>query len=290
MSEIKSFSFPVLSPDSIDYSDECAYGAEAARSSNSSSVSVSHRLDGGGLVSQLVKNGQAAFACIVSLPATMYRRVEVADSTDLAHVQTIDYSQSGYGQDTVSMDSPMFRPVVLTTEKVEQQSVARDRLAFHWAGAGIVIPKGSIIAYDEWQRFGGSEGGLFEVEEDPNLADGQMRVQEETNNGYRFRIFVGARLYESIKESVPGARHYEHRNSVLTHALSIAFNILKQDLNLAEDKAWKEHVNLRLIAEKLEQAGQRHWSDGEDFDPEVAATALYPHIFPEDDSGEDEYD
>ena len=273
MPEIKSFPFPVLSPDSVDYDDGMEYSAKIVRTPGTNTVRVRHTLVGESLVSHLLREGTATFACIVSVPTTMYRRIFAADSRAQDCQQEVDYSESGHGDDTDAVESPMFRPVILAKEAITKKAEEGAGLGELWAGSTIEIPDGAIIAFDDWARFGGEGGGLLIIERSADLANGQIEVEADASAGFRFRVKAGGKLYDSL-QSPEG--HAQHRVSVLTHALSVAFQILKDDFK--NKTAWQDFINLRLVADKLEREGAGHWSYG-GFSPERAATILYPHIF-----------
>ncbi len=284
MSEIKSFPFPVLSPSNMDYSDNCSYSAESSRIQKDCNLLIQHHIEGKNLVGTLINEKRAAFACIVSLPATMYRRVFVSDTTELECRQVIPYAESGYGQNDVSIDPPMFRPIIIAKEEINIKSTLEHQLNFHWKNTDITIPKGAIIAYDFWQRFGGDIGGLLIIQIDERLPEGALYVEEEVDGGFRFRVRVDQKLYDNLKSLTPGQKCYRQRTSVLTHALSAGFSILKEKYR---DNEWKEHSNLRLLYDKLKQENLSTWME-DDFSPEKTATLLHPHIFPLND--DEEYD
>lgn len=274
MSEIKAFPFPVLSPDSADYNDGVGYSARISKMGDAPVVQVHHHLVGDSLVANLLREKAAVFACIVSVPSTMYRCIAVANGHEPECSQNIDYSESGHGDDTDIVESPMFRPVVLATSSISKSAKQSAGLGALWSGSAIVIPDGAIIAFDNWRRLKGSGSGLLIVEKDDDLANGQMRVSPDAGGGFRFHVKVGGNLYDQLR--FPPSGYEKHRTSVLTHALSTAFQILKSDFATE----WKEHVNLRIVAETLKRENIPHWGD-DDFLPEEAATILYPHLFNE---------
>ncbi len=282
MPEIKSFPFPVLSPDSADYAEGMEYSAKVARTPGAAAVSVRHRLVGDCLVARLLREGFAAFACIVSVPSTMYRRIFLADAREPECSQDVDYSESGHGDDTDAVESPMFRPVILAKKSFSQNAAKNAGLGPLWQDGGITIPEGAIIAYDDWARFGGESGGLLIIDKGENLENGQMRVSEDAAGGFRFRVRVGGDLFDRLQSPAGQARH---RVSILTHALSAAFQILKDKYPNPGD--WREHINLRLVADKLARENAGNWGD-EEFSPELAATILYPHIFDDASLGDDD--
>lgn len=276
MSEVKSFPFPVLSPDNIDYTEDIKYTASTKKMSNGNAVCVRHHLVGDSLISRALCNGEAVFACVVSLPSTMYRCIAISDSNELEQRQEIDYSDSGYGSEISAAESPMFRPIILAKSRITESSGAG--LSSLWSNKPIEIPDGAIIAYNDWERFEGDEGGLLIVEKDNELPEGAMRVEGDTEGGFRFHVKVGGdTFFDKLKEGISF-----HRRSILTHALSAAFQIL----NKSHKESWHEYINLRLVANKLSRENAGHWED-DDFSPELAATILYPHEFATDEGVDD---
>ena len=285
MPELKSFPFPVWSSDSADY-EKGRYEANIKpRLQGSNVVTIRHAFHEGGLIGEMLNNRQAVFGCIVSLPSTMYRRVFVEGPEDVCEQtvvceQPIPYDDSGYGQVTAAVESPMFRPIILAREDVTKKvNAATDGLIPLWEGAEITIHKGSVIAYGEWERFGGSRGGMLVVELDRELGDWQMSVADDTSAGFRFILYVGEELYHSIKS--PASNDAGQRGSVLTHAVSAALSLLKEKYK-DDTEAYDDYLNLRLFAALLRENELGDWRD-KDFRPERAASALYPHKFPRND-------
>ena len=271
--EIKSFPFPVLSPHSIDYNDGTKYSAKIAGNPGANAVRVRHNLVGDSLVSHLLRDGMAAFACIVCTPSTMYRHIFVADSRAQDCLQEVDYSEAGHGGDGGAVESPMFRPVILMKEAIVKKAEKSAGLGELWTGNTVEFPNGAIIAFDYWARFGGEGGGLLIIERSADLADGQVEVSAAITAGFHFRVQVGGGLYDKLQSP---ERHARHRAGVFTCALKAAFQILKNEYRGKSN--WREYINLRLVADKLEREGAGHWSDSK-FSPELAAEILYPHIF-----------
>jgi hypothetical protein len=70
--------------------------------------------------------------------------------------------------------------------------------------------------------------------------------------------------------------------NIMAHVVSAALGILQRDYKGAENEdgeEWKFFRNLVGLAELLQENNLGHWSD-DDFNPEMAATGLYPHQLP----------
>ena len=273
MADIKSFPFPIMSDESLDFLNSGGeYTTELSLYEDENKVVIGHELKGENIVSHLLKGSKAKFACIVVLPSTMYRRIHPSESSSTNCNQNIDLSESGCYQ-KMNQDLLMFRPVVLTKEKIEKKVDGNDGLLSEfWEGQSISIPKGSIIAYGPWKRIGGRLGSLLHVKYDPDLGEGEMRVEDALTNNFQFFVHVGGeKLYHNLRSSSK-----KHSRSVLTHALSVGFEILKEKYK--HEDSWQNHLNLRFVKEMLEDKELMHWSD-DDFKSELAATKLFPHIF-----------
>ena len=78
----------------------------------------------------------------------------------------------------------------------------------------------------------------------------------------------------------------------MTHIVTACLARLQKDYASDDgESGWQSFRNLRAFADYLEHKGIEHWSD-DDFRPERAATALYPHVLPDEgladsDAGDD---
>lgn len=275
MPELKSSPFPVISPESMDYTD-AEYAVKVIRLRNENKVEVRHVLRGENLVAQMLRDGRAAFACIVSLPSTMYRKIFVAPADALEYSQTVDYSKSGHGAKGFSLESPMFRPVIVAQKETALSANRAHGLNALWSDADIRIPGGGIIAYSEWERFNGAMGGLLVVRFKEGLKDGAIMVEPDIGGGFRFIVNVGGKNLFRLLESPHSAEAQYQRSSVLTHALSSGFAILKEMYGNNED--WREYTNLRMLSQKLKDDSLRDWTE-DGFSPDYAASCLNPHDF-----------
>lgn len=285
MSEAKAFPHPVLSPSSLDYRSDIEYKAEVNRGRDSvDTVHVRHTLTGNSLIARAIKEGQATFACVVSLPSTMYRRLFYADSNDskeLEHSQPINFSESGNEGNA----TPMFWPLILHEKGFAKSVEEHDGLSKFWKDQKINVAKGAIVAFDQWQRFGGDMGGILEIvsdEHDKQMEKGEIRVEASVVGEFRFLVHVNPGFYTELYDLPPTD---PHRRNVLIHALGAGFGILQREYPNGED----EHVNLEIVAKRLQEVDAGHWGDT-DFSPEYAATRLYPHILGSQFDEEDDED
>ena len=286
------FPFPVLREESIDFVDpNSGFTAEVDRLLESDNASVCYALSGGNMVSRLMQEGLAKFACVVCAPSTMYRTLEVFDGA-------MDIKRNGEKtileavhkvrlEDSLVASPPFFRPIVIAAEDICRKAEDVDGLNPIYLGREIRFPAGAIIASAGWIQLGGGKDGMFVLNEDKKLKEGVIRVEGSDSHGYFFNLFVAPRLYRKIKKCPTSLLH--HRQSVLTHALSAALHGLAKDFSEADSEnseGWMQFANLRILNNLLEQEGEPNWTAPK-FDAEKAATAIRPHFIPDLDDDND---
>ena len=281
------FPFPALRLDAIDFTPERAlYGATVRRFPESGIVSVRHVILGDNLISHLLSDGKAKFACVVCAPSTMYRTLEVSstppDSKNEDGKPALEVAQEVGLEDSHVAAPPMFRPIVIAAEEI-RQVVDADATGLNsiYSGREVHFPQGSIIASAGWMQLGGGGEEMLVLHDDKSLKEGMIHVVGDTSHGYRFIVKAASGLYREIRRS--GKSRKDHRDSVLTHALSAGLQLLAneygRDAEEDESNSWKQYPNLRLLSDWLREKGQPTWCD-DGFSADKAATALKPHFIP----------
>ena len=262
---VSAFPFPVLSETSLCYVDGVSYEAHVHRRDENDDITVEHRLRGDSLVTALVNQKRAKFACDVSVPLTMCRRVYPLDGGgEAVATQQIPCNEGEFS------GIPRLRPIVVCTEGIPA-TLVRD---FHgldpiYSGEHVQFPDGAIVADAGWKKFGGHRG-LFWVECDSDMPAGTVRVTESTSDGFYFVVSVHPEDYALMH--APGERENECRG-VMINALTDAMSELRSgDLR----QEWGEHQSLLALYRDLEAHGVSTWED-DDFRPIHAATALRPY-------------
>ncbi len=274
----KTFPFPVVSPVSLDYQSKVQYKCEIS-SMDSNNIVVTHEITDGNIIAELIKSGDAKFGCMVSLPATIYRRLFTNDSKSLNVTQQINYNESGAHND---IQHPMFRPVIIMTKEFNIiKSDEKHGFDDIWLGQKIKFPQGGIIGFEDWMKFGDAASSIlrFVKAHDENIQEGMIKVDPDETGGFRFKVSV----HESLFTFMSSNPYDNHSRSIWTHALSRGFEILATDYR----KNWEKYPNLKLLEQYLKNMGQPCWDDDE-FYPEKVATYLYPHIPSIDRSNNDE--
>ena len=280
------FPFPALRSDAIDFApDRADYAAKVARIPESGIVSVRHVVSGDNLILRLLSDSRAKFACVVCAPSTMYRTLEIFPNpptpTKNGEQSALECAQDIELEDALVASPPLFRPIVIASQDVRLMADADAGLNPIYLNREVHFPKGAIIASAGWIQLGGGGEEMLILHDDPALKKGMIHVFGDTTHGYRFVVKVASDLYREIRRGADARK--DHRDSILTHALSAGLQFLANEYgnDEAEDESggWKQYPNLRLLAEWLQERGEPMWTQ-EGFSAEKAASALKPHFIP----------
>lgn len=278
----QSFPFPVLSPDCMDYVAGAEYSATLSYRKDAGIV-LFHKVTDNTLVSELVSQQMAKFACYVSRPQSMFRKLFVHDDgKGLEERQTIAPPDPHFAE---ALEGSLFRPVVIATEpfnKTTSPHYGLDRDC--WDSGDVVIPRGGIIAFDHWKRLKNSSSSIFQIKPLDSLSGGKMTVEVSAENGFEFLTYVSREMYGAIRSA---SSDKDHVNSILTHALSRGFEMLAQNEEYKENRG--NHLNLSLLEMVFRAKGIPHWSE-DNFKPEKAATSLHPHRMANSKKEEDDHE
>ena len=245
---------------------------------SSTEVILYHKLEGAPFIQSLIDRGDAKFACLVSVPKTGYRELRTSDNSE----QKISWDLNVAGE-----RAPFLGPCILYVGEdlkngtwTEEDGVAED-----WLNLEIDIPKGSRLAKYSYLRPSSEIQDLLTAEIDEDANPGTFTVLEvDSNDGFYFQLRAAKDIFAFIKNP-QGNRVLER--SIITHAVSECFHILKTDYGTSGEgiNKWEEYPNLVALSERLENEGldrdwenrgiAHHWSNN-DFDPIKVATELYP--------------
>lgn len=276
-----SYAFPVVGHGRLDY-PACSYQT-TNWSRISENVCLRHEISGECLVSRLVLEQKACFGCIVVMRETMYRRTFMTPNDgNLSVEQTIEIDS-----DYRASAPPKFSPVVVylgdSFEIVGDESMGLDKL---WHDKKFTLHKGAVIARDHWYVSKPGIGKLLRLKKDDNMPSGAMTVIALTDESGYFSVRVAADLFNGIKRAkTQGQEMCRHRDSILTHALSVGFSKLgemeKEEISACE--------NFQIIKQILESKNELTWED-EGFNPCRAACVYKPHSINPDIDREDRND
>ena len=269
----RSIPYPVLEDGNLSY-PEGQYHVSIVTEGNVSVV-VNHQLQGAPFIVRLLGEGKCKFGCLVSVPLTGYRKLEL--SKDSRQVVEWDIDVIG--------EPPMLRPIVVAVEEFTCKLDLNDGVNEAWRDRSITFPKGARLALRGYLKAFSSLNQLLEVVKDVNLPSGSFEVQPCTEEGFYFKVKVATDLFGFIQDH---GGYQQHRGSILSHVASRCFEILKQNYGPSHDVNddegdWRQFRNLLALSEYLEQNDLNIW-DEDEFSPELVATRLYPHKLPELDS------
>lgn len=263
---VRAFPHPVLEEGNLSF-PEGQYSPEIDMGADGYSATVRHFLQGAPLIARLLEEGDAFYACTVSIPVTSYRRLLCSESRD----QMIQWDQSYVGEPAI------LHPVIVCRRKLQCDLSSDDGVNEAWVGHKVILEPGSKIVLGPFFRTSTSLQSLLSVRKDTRLEPGQLSVEACSEDGYYFDVRVAADLHEFLQRW-GGEERKLHRDSILTHAISRCFELLvKYFGNEGDgDEEWRSYRNLVALASELESRGLPLW-DADGFIPEKVATSLQPH-------------
>ena len=234
------------------------------------SVELTHQITNAPFIQKLIEGKKAKFGCLVSVPLTSYRKLNLSDSPK----QTVKWELSVVGE------PPMLCPVVICLEEIKHNFGRDDGVAEIWQHTEVVIPKGARLARGEYRRTSSSLSQLIKVVNNPKMRPGSFEVKACTEDGFYFNLNVAEDLFKFIQ--IHG-QFPSLRRSILVHAASRCLEILSKDYGLKSEeensRTWEGYRNLVALTNELDKKELSHWSE-DGFSPEKVATSLYPLELP----------
>ena len=265
---IRAHNHPVLEPGNLSYPDG-RYTVEFIPGSDRSSFTLTHQIEGAPLIVRLLKQKGAQYVCTVSSPISAYRETHV--SNEAAHKIQWDMEDLG--------EPPLFTPMILCTAS-RRLNLSQDQDGVHslWNGAHVSLQQGSRLALGHVIQLRSSIFHLLSFRKKEDLQEGTFFVGAETEP-FRFLVNLSPELHKFLKLSGADLT----RKNIITHIVTACFALLQRDFT--DDN---EDRNLLALAEFLESKSLPHWKDCKNFRPEEVATALYAHVLPREDAGDEE--
>ena len=261
---VRSHEHPILESGNLAF-PKGRYMLDFQPGEDRSSCTITHSVEGAGLINRLLDARQARFVCIVSSPISSYRRTHVSETAK--HEVCWDTDELG--------EPPLFTPMIVCSERMEiTLSTSRDGVHEIWDSQTVTLQKGSRLALGSVIRLESSLLHLLSLHEDKQLKNGQFVVEIETEP-FRFRVNLSTDLHRFLRYRI-----HESRSHIMTHIVTACLARLQRDHAKDDgESGWRSHRNLKAFADHLRQTGIEHWGD-DDFRPEKVATALYPHVLP----------
>ena len=267
-STVRSLPYPAIENGNFSF-PKGDYQVDSQLSGNSGTkVLLRHQLSGASFIENLIKKGEAKFACFISVPKTAYRKLHLADTSEQEVTWDLD----------VVGEPPKLLPVILYVGGgLKHKLTKQDGVATVWQKRKVKIPKGARLARGRYLQPSATIQDLLYVRHKNDMKPGSFAVKDHTNNGFYFSLDTATDIFMFLQSPQGNSLL---RDSILAHAVSRCFGILRKDYGTPEgddqsEDHWNQYSNLRALADKLVTQDMPHWGD-EDFDPVKTATELYP--------------
>ena len=265
---VRALPFPVLEDGNLSFV-EGEYLPEITSNEDGCSVVIEHKVTNAPLIKKFVKEGKAVCCCVVSIPKTGYRELFIGDGFN----QEVKWDESWVGE------PPIICPSIVCKKSFNHEFCKKDGIHKMWIGRKIRFHIGARIALGPHFRPISSLQSLLSIDSDKSLKPGQLCVDPCIENGFYFTVKVAEDLYTFLQN--PGSSENKHRFSILVHIVSSCLAILARDYSSEDEQDhWQSYSNLRALASEMESKNISVWYE-DNFRPEEAATALYPHPIPD---------
>lgn len=269
-SSVRSLPYPAIEDGNFSF-PRASYEVSTQQDGKSGTrFKLKHKISNAPFIEKLIKEGKAQYGCMVAVPKTGYRELKRSDE-DERDEQIVSWDLNIVGE------PPILGPVILFVgENLKYKLTEEDGVASVWQGREIEFPKGARLARAQYLRPTASMQDLIDVVKKSDMKPGTFTVKPNSNQGFYFNLEASENVFRFLQNS-QGRTDLER--SILVHALSQCFNILKHEYD-TEDK-WEEFSNLRALHNHLSMKGvlpNNDWGD-KDFDVVKVATELYPIEF-----------
>ena len=267
--------YPIMSPGGLDYADGHSYKTIQLNDATipNDSIGVLHKLRGDNLVSQMLIEQRARFACTVVSPTSAYRSVEVSGAKPIRTSRGIELTQQLQIVTDRFAYPVMFQPTVIASSVIDtvcaDSSHGLDQL---WLGQAIEFPVAATLAVEPFWNAKTVFQSILRLKRisDGSLKPGSFEVKETVEEGFYFLVEAEEGLFNGLRNPAS----FNHRNSIYSMALSQGLQILNQ--RFKEQETWADYQNLRLLYQMLKAKNVPTW-DEDDFKPNQVAAAFHPH-------------
>ena len=262
------FPWPVLEAGNDSF-PEGEYTVTCENKETGQSFALRHEVQGAPLIERWLAEGKVEYVCTVAAPSSMYRKLYKSGAPE----QVIAWLQHDLNE------FPMFTPMLIAREGIQHIAIAEsDGLNPLWNGRALSLPRGARLAVGPTFRFKSGLEGMLEFVEDKNLPDGQFKVTDSSEDGFKFKVHLATNLHHHLK--IRRRNDWAGKN-IMVHIVSVALSLLQKDYtdDNEEDGGWRSFPNLKGLADLLQERGIPHWAE-EGFQPEYVATQLHHHELP----------
>ena len=266
----RALAWPVLEAGNGSY-NEGVYSVDVVHKNVGRSFELLHSVAGAALVERWIEEAKILFVCAVSAPVSAYRKIHMAN----ANPQLVTWIPDDLGA------YPLFTPMIVCAEDITHRVRARrDGVSTLWEGREINLLKGSKLAVCSTFALQSGVRGLLDFVEQQDMPAGRFRVYASREGGFRFKVHLASDLFLGLHALY--VRQDAVGGNVMTHVVSAALSLLRKDFADDDgDEGWRSYANLVALAGELENHNLPIWSE-DAFEPELAATTLYPHKLPTD--------
>ena len=278
MTGIIGATIPVMRDESFDYSTAGKYtpsikilsGSEQSKESKKT-AEVRHKLEGDGLVHELVRSGKARFGCEVILKGAFWRETHIDDANDgsLEYLQIVNWDANNTSQKI------FFRPVVVAADELDAITLEKKHnVTDFWVGENVTIPKFALLADAGMMGANVQAQSILKFKRgkrgEKDFEPFEMHVDKLGEAGRtHFLVKAGPSLMRLVR-----VRDSDLRRAVMITALTEAFGILRREY-LSDSAGARSEISscdiLGTVYSKLIEIGVHGWEHDE-FSPINAAT------------------
>ncbi len=265
----RAFPWPVLEAGNGSFVGGL-YGVDLEHKKSGRSFMLTHQIEGAELIERWIRKGHVRFACSVSAPVSAYRRLHVSEEP--THI--VEWNPDDLGS------YPLFTPMIVCGRDIDHRiNAVDDGVNALWDGMELHLMKGARLAICSTFALQSGLLGLLDFRPKEDLEAGQFQIEPSREGGFRFKVSLASDLFRYLRHQ----RQEPSGRNIMTHIVSAALSRLQRDFGDDDgDEGWESYANLLALANELEKQGLPNWSD-DTFQPEMAATRLYPCKIPEDD-------
>ena len=267
--------YPIMSPGGLDYADGHSYETIQLNDTTipKDSIGVLHRVRGDNLVSQMLIEQRARFACTVVSPTSAYRSVQISGAEPKRTSQGIELTQQLQIVTDRFAYPVMFQPAVIAILAIDPVPADSSHGLDHlWISQAIEFPVAATLAVEPFWNAKTVLQSILRLKRvsDGSLKPGSFQVKETVEEGFYFLVEAEERLFNGLRNPAS----FDHRNSIYAMALSQGLQILNQ--RFREQETWTDYQNLKLLYQMLKAKNVPTW-DEDDFKANQVAAAFHPH-------------
>ena len=252
------------------------YSIEHCAGKSSTELVLKHCFTGAQLISDLLKSRNAQYACAISSPKAGYRELYVSPDRRqklLNHIQELQWNIRNFG------DPPCFTPMIVVTKAVTKTlSAGKHNVHALWDKETVTFPQGARLAVHATFRLTKpSLSGMVKFVPEESMEQGMLYAQADASSDFMFTVLCHPDFHVQFQRAAENRLFPENVSPLVATA---CFSILQKQY--AEDdgeQGWESYINLKQLAQFLEDRNFGHWSD-DNFNPLEVATTLFSYRWP----------